>query len=300
MARSAQRRGDAQTAAALYAAIVPSDNFYSASAAARLGTRARPHPEALAADSAALAALAARPEFVRARELLLCRLNAAALGEWLAGFGALDGAARRQAVHLASSWGWHDLAVATATREQVFFDYALLYPKPYDAAVDAAAAATKLSPTLIYALIRQESLFRPDAVSGAGAMGLAQLLPETARLTARAWSLPQPRPADLLVPDVNVRLGAAHLRSLIDRFEGQTMLALAAYNAGPVPAERWLPPEPLDADVWVENIPYNETREYVQRVLWHSVVFGWLDSGEPQNVDTWLMPILPRSASVAN
>jgi soluble lytic murein transglycosylase len=90
-----------------------------------------------------------------------------------------------------------------------------------------------------------------------------------------------------------VPLGAANLRTLVDRFGGQTLVALAGYNAGPNAAVRWLPTEALDPDIWVENIPYNETRTYVQRILWHQVVFSWLESGEPQKVDSWLTRIAP-------
>jgi soluble lytic murein transglycosylase len=83
------------------------------------------------------------------------------------------------------------------------------------------------------------------------------------------------------------------LRELIDRFGGQTVAALAAYNAGPNAAARWIPSQPVEADVWIENIPYNETRTYVQRILWHNLVFNWLRTGEPQKPDTWLIDVGP-------
>ncbi len=293
-ARATAARGDDSGARELYAALLPRDNFYSANAAARLGLLAKPHPEALEVDRDALETIAARPAFVRARELLLSGLRSAAVSEWLAGCAALDDADRTQAVHLAASWQWHDISVATATRQNVFFDYALLYPRPYDTEVRSAARLTQIEPPLIYGVIRQESLFRPDAVSAAGAVGLAQLRPETARLVARDWSQPRPGAAQLLEPAVNITLGASHLRDLINEFDEQTPVALAGYNAGDNAVERWLPEQSTDADVWIENIPFNETRDYVQRVLWHSVVFGWLQSGEGQNVESWLAPVTPR------
>jgi soluble lytic murein transglycosylase len=295
-ARAAAARGATPLAEELYTALLPNDNFYSANAAARLGRPATPHPEALGADDAQIARLAARPEFVRTRELLLAGLRSAAVTEWLHAVGALDESERTQAVVLASRWQWHDVSVATATRQSVFFDYALLYPRPYDDEVRAAAQLTQLDSPLIYGVIRQESLFRPDALSSAGAVGLAQVLPETARRVARTWQRPAPQIADLLEPRINIELGAAYLRDLIERFDRQTPVALAGYNAGPLAAQRWLPAEPIDRDIWVENIPYNETRDYVQRVLWHSVVFRWLQTGAGDNVDSWLAPIAPRAA----
>jgi soluble lytic murein transglycosylase len=143
--------------------------------------------------------------------------------------------------------------------------------------------------------MRQESLYRRDAMSSAGARGLLQMLPETARRTAGKWNRPKPTADDLFNPVVNVPLGAANLRSLVDRFGGQTLVAIAGYNAGPNAAARWMPSESLDPDIWIENIPYNETRNYVQRILWHNVVFSWLKKGEPQKVDSWLARIAPLS-----
>jgi soluble lytic murein transglycosylase len=205
--------------------------------------------------------------------------------------------ARTQAIQLAARWGWYDQAIATASQQKVFNDYELLYPQPYDAEVLSAAKLTGLSPQLIYSVMRQESLYRRDAHSSAGARGLLQMLPETARRTASKWKKPRPSPDDLFNPVVNVPLGAANLRGLVDRFGGQTIVALAGYNAGPNAAARWMPSESIDPDIWVENIPYNETRNYVQRILWHNVVFSWLKTGEPQRVDNWLARIAPLSDS---
>jgi soluble lytic murein transglycosylase len=292
-ARAAEQRGARDTARALYRSVLASDNYYSAIAAARLGERVEPHPESLRSDAAQLRALASRPGFLRARELKLCELDVAAANEWAAEYSALGELERREAIHLAASWGWHDLTVATATRENVFFDYALLYPQPYESEVRAAARPTKLDQPLIYGVIRQESLFRANAISPAGAMGLAQLRPETARIVARAADRPAPRANDLLDPATNLQLAATHLRSLIDRFDDQIAVALAAYNAGPLAAKRWLPEQPMDGDIWLENVPYNETRDYVQRVLWHSVVFGWLGNGKGRDTKAWVAPIKP-------
>ena len=258
-----------------------------------------PQLEKLSLDRTQLTELSALPEFVRARELYWASMRPQAIVEWIRGFELLSENARRQAIHLAAQWGWYDQAVATATQQRVFNDYALLYPQPYDREVLGAARLTSLSSDLIYGLLRQESLYRADAVSSAGARGLLQLMPETARSTARAWKQPQPSAQDLLNPRINVPLGAAQLRMLHDRFGGQTPVALAGYNAGPNAAARWLPAESMDSDIWIENIPYNETRSYVQRVLWHSIVFAWLRTGEAQRTETWVSRIERPGARTA-
>lgn len=292
-ARAAERNGDAALARQLYESVLIYDNFYSLMAAARLDQTVAPHPEKLVRDSSLLRQIAELPELVRARELVSCGMRNLAIAEWRQGTERLSEDARRQAVHLAADWRWHDQAIATAAQLRVFNDYELLYPQPFAAEVRMAAKLSGLDSKLIYSVMRQESLYRADALSAAGARGLLQMLPETARRTARAWRRPRPAAADLFNPQINVTLGAAHLRELVDRFGGQTVVALAGYNAGPRAAARWLPPQSTDPDVWIENIPYNETRNYVQRILWHNVVFGWLHSGEPQSADAWTARVAP-------
>jgi peptidoglycan lytic transglycosylase len=296
--RVAEQRRHPQEADAFYASVLGDDNYYAAMAAAHLQRPALPHLEILAQDSPLLNEVALFPAFVRARELFRAGLLERAVAEWQYGLGLLDASERRQAILLAALWGWHDVAVATATQEGVFNDYELLYPRPYAALVEAGAKQNALETPLLFGLIRQESLFRIDAGSAAGALGLMQLLPETARRVARDTGHAIPQRADLFDPQVNIRLGAAHLRSLIDGFDGNLAVALAGYNAGANAAERWLPPTPLDADIWIENIPYNETREYVQRVLWHSVVFAWLASGEGKDTGSWIARVDPRDPAV--
>lgn len=296
--RAAVAQGEPDAAAKL-AALAAENGWYPALASAQLHRPYAPTPQPLALSSTAQAQLAGLPGFVRAHELFLAGLRPLASAEWSQALETLDAAQRTQAIGLASRWGWYEQAVATASRQQVFADYELLYPRPFDAAVQAGAAQASLSEDLVYGVLRQESLYRSDAVSKANAMGLMQLIRETAARTARRLQRPAPSGDALFDPATNITLGAAHLRELVDRFDGQVPLAIAGYNAGPGAAARWLPPAPLDLDVWVENIPYNETRTYVQRVLWHSLVFGWRKSGKPQKLDDWLATV-PTSANVAS
>ena len=287
-ARAAEQRGDRDAARAGYATVVPTDNWYAALAAARTGQRFTPTLEPLPRDEAVLAQLAAEPALVRTRELILCDMKGEANQEWRAALDVLTPTQQVQAVRLASGWGWHLQAIAAAARLGLFNDYELLYPRPYDAEVKRAAGMTGLPQALIYAIIRQESLYQPDAASSANALGLMQLLPATARTTARRAGLPQPTRSSLLQPAVNVPLGSSFLQHLLERADGQWPLAIAGYNAGPAAARRWLASSPVETDVWVENIPFNETRAYVQRVHWHSLVFDWLADRKPRDTSAWL------------
>jgi soluble lytic murein transglycosylase len=296
-ARAADQLGDAVLAKQGYAEVLPTDNWYAVLSAARLGQPFAPSLQSIGLSDPEIERLAAEPGFVRAHELELCEMETQAVAEWRAAYSVLAQPQQVQAIGLAARWGWYLQAISAAAKLKLFNDYDLLYPRPYDAEVRKGATMTGLPQDLIYAIIRQESLYRADARSSAGALGLMQLLPETARRTAKAWDLPLPSRASLLEPSVNVPLGSAYLRGLYDRSGGQASLAIGGYNAGPGAVRRWLPESPMAIDAWVENIPYNETRSYVQRVSWHMIVFRWLGERKPRDVSGWLGTIRAPATS---
>ncbi len=145
----------------------------------------------------------------------------------------------------------------------------IVYPRPYGALVAEAAQRFNVDPLLIYAIMREESRFRADVVSPAGAIGLLQLMPGTALLVSRRTGLPYGGPADLSRPEINVPLGTAYIASLLVEYRQNKFRAIAAYNAGPRAVDRWVTRfgEAFPADAWVEEIPYLETRKYVGKVL---------------------------------
>ncbi|MDH3315751.1 MAG: lytic transglycosylase domain-containing protein [Gammaproteobacteria bacterium] len=293
-ARVADQRKDRALARELYTSLLANDNYYSAMAAAQLGDPLEPRTERLPLDADKVEEISNRSPFVRARELQLAGMRRLATVEWRHGYEALVAELQPQAIHVAAMWELYDVAVATATSHGVFNDYELLYPRPYANEVAAATALTEIDRALLYGVLRQESLFRADAASSAHALGVAQLQPATARGAARRWRLPAPNRTDLFNPAVNIMLGAARLTDLMEEFDGQLPVALAGYNAGENAARRWLPNRVIDSDIWIENIPYNETRAYVRRVMWHSLVFKWLETGCPQNSRPWLTKVSPQ------
>jgi soluble lytic murein transglycosylase len=154
------------------------------------------------------------------------------------------------------------------------------FPSPYAEAVRAAESAEKLPPGLLWAVMRQESGFDPDALSPAHAVGLMQLLPETARPIADELALPHDD-ARLTSPSYAIRVGARYLRQLIDQFHGAIALAVAAYNGGADSVERWLSRAPaMQLDDFIERIPFKETRDYVARVMGNLARYGYLARGE--------------------
>jgi soluble lytic murein transglycosylase len=141
------------------------------------------------------------------------------------------------------------------------------WPAPFgDGMRRATSNGAMIEPELVYALMREESGYRPAVVSIAGARGLLQIMPETGERLAADVALAEFTADDLFLPDVNLRLGSHYLSTLLERFDGQKSAAIASYNAGPVAVSRWLDPA-LEDDEWVESIPYDQTRTYVKRVL---------------------------------
>jgi len=142
------------------------------------------------------------------------------------------------------------------------------WPTPFvDLFREVAESGIRVEPGLVYAVMREESGYRPEIVSISGARGLLQIMPETGRRLALRESLEAFSPDDLFIPSVNIRLGSAYLEQLMTRFDSRWSAAIASYNAGPEAVSRWLAEGPLEDDEWVEAIPYDQTREYVKRVL---------------------------------
>ena len=174
---------------------------------------------------------------------------------------------------VARAWGWPDQAIFALARSGYWDDLEIRFPLPYRDLVCADAKATGLADSWIYAVARQESAFAPTVVSPAGAVGLMQLMPATAASVAAAIGEPATSPIRLSDPTTNLALGSRFLARMSQRFGGNETLATAAYNAGPHRVSRWLPAQPVAADVWIATIPFHETREYVQRVLAYRVIY---------------------------
>jgi len=158
--------------------------------------------------------------------------------------------------------------------------YSLRFPMHHEADIRLQSQVNGLDPAWVAAQTRAESSFMPKARSAADARGLMQILPGTGQLTAKRLGAPWSGGESLYQPEINLRLGTAYLRQMLDRFGGFPYLAIAAYNAGPAPVDRWrLARAQLEPDFFIESIPYKETRDYVTRVLAFSVVYDWRLNG---------------------
>jgi soluble lytic murein transglycosylase len=184
---------------------------------------------------------------------------------------------------LAYDMQWYFPAIRTISQAQYWDDLDIRFPMAHRDTLVREAKVRGLHSSWVFAITRQESAFMDDARSGVGASGLMQLMPATAKETARKYSIPLASPQQVLDPDTNIQLGAAYLSSVHAQFNGNRVLASAAYNAGPGRVRQWLKgANHLAFDVWVESIPFDETRQYVQNVLSYSVIYGQkLNSPQP-------------------
>ncbi|MDP9065646.1 MAG: transglycosylase SLT domain-containing protein, partial [Pseudomonadota bacterium] len=239
--------------------------------------------------------LAADPGIVRAHELFECDMVEEAGAEWNAVLGTARPAVKIQAARLASRWTWYAQTIATLAQAGAWDDVPLRYPRPYFSLVADAAKLADVPVDWIYSIMRQESLFRRDAVSRADARGLMQMQPATALAVAKRWHLPAPTRQELFDPAVALPLGALHVRELLNRYSGQLDQSLAAYNAGPMAVARWMPTGPIDADIWVENVPYTETRNYIQHIFEHIVAFAAVRGDQPPRLSAMMPKIDPQA-----
>ena len=275
-------------AAPLFAELAGLRDYYGYLAADHLHGHYRLNARAAPDDIAMQRSLSVEPAVIRAHLLFDCDLSDDAQAEWSSVMTDAGNALKVQAARLAARWGWYSQSIATLAQSGEFDDLSLRYPRPYPDSVERAAKLTQLSGDWILGVMRQESLFRRDAVSRADARGVMQMLPATATAVARRWNMPPPSRDSLFDPGIAVPLGAAYLRELIDKYAGSLPLALAAYNAGPAAVERWMPTRSVEAAIWIENIPYNETRGYVQHIVEHIVAFAYVRGAEPPRVEAML------------
>ena len=272
-------------------------SYYGFLAADELGiTYAFAH-DTLQPEEDIIEALSRRPELVRARELFLVGLDGRGRSEWDAVVADLPAAEKTQAAVLAHRWGWHSRAIATAANVGHYDDLALRYPLPFRQTFEQHATSASIPTTWALGIARSESLFMRDVRSRAGAIGLMQLMPATGRQVAQQIKLAYSGLDTLTDPNHNIRLGTSYLGSMAARYDGNHVLATAAYNAGPHRVDRWLPQSGVvDARVWIENIPFNETRKYVRRVMSAETIFHWRMTGEMRRLSDRLPQVEPLPA----
>jgi soluble lytic murein transglycosylase len=279
------RTGDLKAALEQLRPLASTRHYYGFLAADLLGRPYSMNDSPAGVDPRAVRRLAERPGLVRAHEFFRLNDHEAARREWFRTLAGADRNTWADAAQLAIQWGWYARAVQAANRAGLRNALDLRFPLAFSKSLPRNARQASLDPALVYALARKESAFDPGAVSPVGARGLLQVMPYTADRVARQLGEPEPDTDDLLKPALNLRLGTAYLKQLLRRFDGSLVMAAAAYNAGPERVEEWRRENAgQPAPVWIENITYGETRDYVKSILAFRAVFDWRLRGKARSL----------------
>ena len=292
------RTGKTELAQTQLESLARERSYYGFLAADKIGASYALEHNGSRPDETIIASLAARPALVRARELFHVGQEGRGRSEWDNAVTRMTNEEKMQAAILADRWGWHSRAIAAVASVGEYDDLSLRYPLAFAEDFKTASKLASIPSTWAFGIARSESLFMRDVRSGAGAIGLMQLMPSTGKRVARSIALPYSGLNTLTTPESNIRLGTTYLGQMAERYGGNRVLATAAYNAGPHRVDAWLPQHaPLDARVWIENIPFNETRSYVRRVLAAETIFHWRLTGQTQRLSPLLQPIPTATAA---
>lgn len=300
LARGLEHIGEQQKAKAIYSELATKRDYYGFLAADRLDAPYAINNRAIVDAGAATQPLMDIPGILRAHELYRLGNYSDARAEWSLATRGFSKPQQRLAARLAHEWKWHETAVRMAAKSGELDDLELRFPAPFQNEVILAASEHALAPSLVYSIMRRESIFSEDARSPAGALGLMQLMPTTAKHTAAQLGLPTPQLQDLLSSDSNIELGTGYLRQLLDRFDNHLVLAVAAYNAGPNQVSNWAPEnQALAADAWIDTIPFYETRRYLRAVLAYQTIYNWKLEQPCQRMSLLMRPVAKQDTYFA-
>jgi soluble lytic murein transglycosylase len=303
----AQKPTEAARAQALAAlqSIAGIRGFYEQLALEALGQRSTLPPKPVPLTSEEKEVARKNQGLQRALYAIALGLRSEGVREWnysisLHTKGGMDDRSLLAAAELACHAEVWDRCINTSDRSKALIDMEQRFPMPFKVAVLARAQSIGLEPAYVYGLIRQESRFVMDARSGVGASGLMQVMPATAKWTAKKIGMSDFAPTKLAERDTNIAIGTAYLKLVLDSFQGSMPLAAAAYNAGPSRARAWRGASGapvLEAAIWAENIPFNETRDYVKKVLSNTTLYAAMISGQPQSIKARLGSVGPLDAN---
>jgi soluble lytic murein transglycosylase len=301
-AQAVQMRQQAQD---LYQRIAGVGSFYEQLALEALGQSITTPPAPAPLTLAEVAAARSNPGLQRALHAIAIGLRTEGVREWNYQTithppGGLSDRELLAAADFACSRQVWDRCISTSLRTRQEVDQRQRFPMPFREQVVQRSREIGLDPAYVFGLIHQESRFVMDARSHVGASGLMQVMPATARWTARQIGLRDFQPEQINDRDTNIVIGTAYLKLALENFDGVRVLAAAAYNAGAGRPRLWRNGPVLEAAIWIENIPFAETRDYVQRVLANSTNYAALISGQPQRLSDHLPPIGPRAANAGN
>lgn len=292
-ARSLEVMGKLDKAFDIYRKLARKRSFTGFLSSDRLGLEYSFQEKRLSYSRNKLQKFQQRPGIARARELYMLGDLVNARREWLHTISRMSKEQVRLAAITAHKWRWHERAIHALARIKDYHDISIRFPIMHEKQVFRTGRRYDLDPALILGVIRRESAFSKDARSHKGALGLMQLLPSTAREIARLFRLRLGNKFNLFKPVTNIRYGARHLSLLAEKFDYHIPMMLAAYNAGSYRVKSWLPASTIAADIWIESIPFRETRNYVKNILAYMVIYERKLGYKTRDRLIYLMPDVP-------
>lgn len=296
LGRAHKAGGRTTDAEALFKRIAGQPNFYGNLADEELGRAIVPPPQAAAPTKDEKAAAQTNPGLQRSLAFFRMELRTEAVKEWNWSLRGMSDRELLAAADLAKRNQIYDRAINTADKTKNEHDYSLRYLAPYVDQVRPAARNQSLDDAWVYGLMRQESRFITTAKSNVGASGLMQLMPATAKWVARKIGLKDYNHGHVNDTETNVLLGTNYMRMVMENLDNHPVLASAAYNAGPGRARKWRADVPLEGAIYAETIPFNETRDYVKKVMSNAVYYSALFTGKPESLKARLGTVGARVA----
>ncbi|MFK7890399.1 MAG: transglycosylase SLT domain-containing protein [Granulosicoccus sp.] len=296
VARAAEKLGNREEARIIYTELAGLQSYYGFLSADKLGLPYAIYDEPITPDEQLLEKLSAQPELVRAREFNQVGLEHEGRREWNNWIADRSLEEVAASAVLARHWHLHDRAIFAAGQAEQRRAISLRFPVLYRTEVARASTEHRIEPAWIFGVMRRESAYIQDIRSGAGAIGLMQLMPRTARYVAELQGQKNWK-GDLTDASTNIGFGTFYLRHVMDRFDNHQVLATASYNAGPHRVDKWLRDSETDADIWIDTIPFTETRRYVRAVLAYAAIYEHHLSGEAQRLESKMSPV-PAAPSV--
>jgi soluble lytic murein transglycosylase len=293
-ARVLDKTGSSLLAREAYTKLAEDRSFYGFLAADNVNKPYQIANKPVLVTANELDKLANETDFKMVREFKALNRDMEAERQWWYAVKMLSKERRMAAAKLAQQWHWDQVAIATLVKADYWDDLGLRFPVYYSNQVHNNAERHNLDPAIVFGLIRQESIFNKDAESTVGARGLMQVMPRTGMQIARDLKEKWQSDQSLFNPDVNVRYGAYYYKQLVKQFHGHFALAIAAYNAGSGRVAKWLPSfESVPADVWIETIPFKETRKYVTSVLSYAIIYQQLIQRKGLKMKELMLDVLP-------
>ncbi|WP_460826506.1 lytic transglycosylase domain-containing protein, partial [Massilia terrae] len=300
LGRALQAQDRRTEARRLFEQIAEQNSFYGQLAMEELGQLVTIPPAAKAPSAAEVAQVAANPDLQRALKFFALRLRFEGTREWNWG---LRGYTERQLLATAEFARQNnilDRMINTSERTRTELDYTQRFPAPHDELMQPTAQALGLDRAWAYGLIRQESRFIVDARSGVGAAGLMQVMPSTAKWVASKVGIGDYVHDMISDLRTNITLGANYMNMVLANADGSQVLATAAYNAGPSRARAWRSTlsAPMEGAIFIETIPFPETRAYVRNVMANATNYAAMFEKRPQSLKARIGTIAPRGASI--